>query len=156
MNVILNVNSEEVAQSLWQIIQQNLSRDPDKLSWVTQQQIKQAIIPIVSSTRRGFATVPITQIGDQLEKITRRALIVDAPNRSAVDREILTRDIVANMMSTLKNIVPNEQKFTKNIPARRMITGGPLKKIPELDSSYVTFQVKVQKRDISKVFRSMM
>ncbi|XP_033208009.1 uncharacterized protein LOC117167292 isoform X2 [Belonocnema kinseyi] len=156
VNVVLNVNSEEVAQRLWQIIQDNLMQDPNKLSHVTQEQLKQAIMPIVSNTRRGLTTVPITEIGDKLEEITRKCLIMDNPKRPPVDREILTRDIVADMMSTIKNVVHKGQSHKEKVPTRRMMEhGGNPRKESAADNPYATFQVKIQRSEILKVIRSM-
>ena len=159
VNVVLNVDPEEVAQRLWKIIQENLNQkaNPDSRT-LTKQQLKRAITPLVSSTRRGFTEVPIVEIGDHLEKITRRCLTMDDPDRPLVDREIMTKDIVAEMMSTLKDVVtPDKKQLPEDAPSRRMI------EIPEnsteeseSDDRYATLEVKVQRRDIKKIINSML
>ncbi|KAL6255055.1 hypothetical protein P5V15_013388 [Pogonomyrmex californicus] len=82
----------------------------------------------------------------ELDKITRRALTRDAPTINILDEEIMTRDIVADMMVSLKMFLSKEIKSEideTDTPNRRS-----LHRPIATNDDYVTIRIKIRKKDI--------
>jgi len=108
VNVIVNVDAQKVAEELWKIIETHLNNDTDLTSSKSiQKDLEDAIIPLVLSSRRDSSS-SIFQVANQLDNITRKVLIKDKSDINMLDEEIMVRDIVANMMATLKMIMSKE------------------------------------------------
>jgi len=108
VNVIVNVDAQKVAEELWKIIETHLNDDTDLMSSKSiQKDLEDAIIPLVSPSRRK-SSPSVFQVANQLDNITRKALIKNELDINMLDEEIMARDIVANMMATLKMILSKE------------------------------------------------
>jgi len=115
VNVIVNVDAQKVAEELWKIIETHLNNNTDLTSSESiQKDLEDAIIPLVSPSRRD-SSPSIFQVANQLDNITRKALIKNKSDINMLDEEIMARDIVADMMTTLKRILSKETPSQLNI-----------------------------------------
>ncbi|XP_011688271.1 PREDICTED: putative uncharacterized protein DDB_G0286901 [Wasmannia auropunctata] len=165
VNVIVNINAQNVAQELWKIIESRLNNRSDHITSLKniKKDLEDAIIPLLHS-RRGIS--PSTfQVADQLDKITRRALIRDTPDINMLDEEIMTRDIVADMMASLKVVLSkgNQSKTDKknksktdnrnnkkDKPGRRMLQQSVTTAMSDdnKQNDYVNVRIKMHRKDI--------
>ncbi|KAL0124699.1 hypothetical protein PUN28_006507 [Cardiocondyla obscurior] len=142
VNVIVNVNAQELAQELWKIIESRLN---NKTNNVTNPQsiisdLEKAVGPIVSPSRRSNIAPSVLQVANELDKITRKALNLNAPNMNMLDEEIMTRNIVANMMAFLKMILAMPHHFATT-PDRIIMKR----------KTYVDVEIKIREKDILNV-----
>ncbi|KYN07169.1 hypothetical protein ALC62_01835 [Cyphomyrmex costatus] len=85
--------------------------------------LKEAVISLVPHNRRGRTFPSIFQVATQLDKIARRAITRDTPSINMLDEEIMARDIVADMMASLKMILSKQThlKTNQKDSSRRMM-----------------------------------
>ncbi|KAM0731097.1 hypothetical protein ACS0PU_002579 [Formica fusca] len=153
VNIIVNLNPQEVAEELWKVIQARLNNRTDHptSSRSTIQELEKAVIPLTTPTRRGTSQ-SIFQVASQLDKIARRALTRDTPNRSLLDEEIMARDIVADMMTALKVMISKtiQSKINEaNVSSRRTNSiHSPVKIYDNEKDDYVNIRIKIRRQDI--------
>ncbi|RLU21612.1 hypothetical protein DMN91_005985 [Ooceraea biroi] len=132
VNIIVNVDTKALAEELWKLIEIHLTNISDVSS---QQKIienlEKAITPLISPTTARKSMSSTYQVATELDQITRNALNTYFPATNILDKEIMTRDIVANMMSsikafllkTLKNqIIPCIKRLTQSRKETRRLT----------------------------------
>nr|XP_012219763.1 PREDICTED: LOW QUALITY PROTEIN: uncharacterized protein LOC105670686 [Linepithema humile] len=104
VNVIVNLDPREVAEELWKVMEARLSNGTSHItsSKSAIRDLKNTVQPILSSSRRDGTLPSAFQVAGQFDQITRRALTRDTSTINSLDEEILTRDIVADMMFCLK------------------------------------------------------
>ncbi|XP_024872849.1 uncharacterized protein LOC112455276 [Temnothorax curvispinosus] len=154
VNIIVNVDPQEVAQELWKIIDARLNNNTNHItsSQSIMKDLEDAITPLVSPSRRGIPPSAF-QVADQLDKITRRALTRDAPSMNMLDEEIMTRDIVADMMASLKIILSKDTQVKtdkKDTSGRRMMQR-PVTTTMSYDdelNDYANIRIKIRRKDI--------
>lgn len=151
MNIIVNVNPEEVAKELWKVIEARLNNGTDHPtnSRNAIRDLEKVVTPLVSSSRRSSAQPSAYQVANELDRITRRALARDSPGISLMDEEIMTRDIVADMMVSLKMIQSRLEET--DAPSRRMFEPVAATSDDERDD-YVNVRIKIRRRDILDAF----
>ncbi|KAH0549016.1 hypothetical protein KQX54_005181 [Cotesia glomerata] len=128
VNIVVNVDPKEVAKELWKILEKRLDNPPSRRSQTSKEMIKELetiVSPIVLPSRR--ANEPSAfEIADALDHVTRKALQVDSVERSSMEKEILTRNIVANMMKTLDDVKKVESQLS--LPSEGVINYGQTRK----------------------------
>lgn len=153
VNVVVHLNSKEVAEELWKVIQTHLDNDIGYFnSRNVIKDLERVVMPVVSSSRRSVMPQSIVQVANKFDKITRRVLTRDAPTMNAIDEEIKTRDIVADMMASLKMILLRkiqdriEETENKEFEGRRM--HGPVTTDNVKRDDYVDVRIKIHREDI--------
>lgn len=149
INVIMNImDTQEIAMELWKMIEARLSNRTNHLtsSESTIKELEKAVTPFVSPTRRGTSQSAF-QVASQLDKITRRVLTRDTPNIDLLDEEIMTRDIVADMMSSLKMKTIQSKIDETDVSSRRAIHS-PVKILSDEKDDYVNVRIKIRRKDI--------
>lgn len=145
------MDPQEVAEELWQMIEARLSNRTNHLTSSENaiKELKRAVAPLMSPTRRGTSQSAF-QVASQLDKITRRALTRDTPNIDLLDEEIITRDIVADMMSCLKLILSKtiRSKIDEADVSSRRTIQSPVKIHDEEKDDYVNIRIKIRRKDI--------
>ncbi|XP_032670240.1 uncharacterized protein LOC116843701 [Odontomachus brunneus] len=151
INIIVNVDPEEVAKELWKVIEARLNNGTDHpiSSWNAIRDLEKVVTPLVSPSRRSSTQPSAYQVANELDRITRRALTRDSPGISLIDEEIMTRDIVADMMVSLKMIQSRSEGT--NAPSRRMYDPVAATSDDERDD-YVNIRIKIRRRDILNAF----
>ncbi|XP_011067251.1 PREDICTED: uncharacterized protein LOC105153842 [Acromyrmex echinatior] len=119
-NKNVNVKAQELTQELWKIIDSHLNTNYVTSSKSIEKDLKNAIMPLVSHNRRSGTSPPVFQVATQLDKITRRAITREFPSINKLDEEIMAKDIVADMMVSLKTIL-SKQIDPKDSHNRRMM-----------------------------------
>ncbi|KAL6428766.1 hypothetical protein ACFW04_007971 [Cataglyphis niger] len=150
VNIIVNMNPQQVAEELWKVIEARLSNRTSHLtsSKSTIQELTKVVIPLTTPTRR--TSQSIVQVASQFDKIARRALTRDAPNRDVLDEEIMTRDIVADMMTSLKMIISKtiQSKIEESDESNRRTIHSPVKIYDNEKDDYVNIRLKIRRQDI--------
>lgn len=144
------MDPQEVAEELWQMIEARLSNRTNHLtsSQSIIKELKRAVTPLMLPTRRGTSQNAF-QVASQLDKITRRALTRDTPNINLLDEEIITRDIVADMMSCLKLILSKTiRSRIDEVDVSSRIIHSPVKIQDEEKDEYVNIRIKIRRKDI--------
>lgn len=151
VNIIVNVDAEEVAKELWKVIEARLNNGTGHLtnSWKAIRDLETVVAPIVSPNRRSTTQPSAYQVANELDRITRRALTRDTPGISLLDEEIMARDIVADMMVSLKMIQSRIDET--DAPSRRMYDSVATVNDDDRDD-YVTVRIKIRRRDILEAF----
>ncbi|XP_034940237.1 uncharacterized protein [Chelonus insularis] len=111
VNIVVNVDPKEVAKELWSIIEERMDKPPSRRSPLTQQimtELENIITPIIRPTRRSQPSA--YEVAAALDHVTRRAFKNDIGQSNAIENEIVTRNTVADMMSTLKEIQSQEKQ----------------------------------------------
>lgn len=158
VNIIVNINAQEVAQELWKIIETRLNNQTSHVtsSKSIMKDLEEAVIPLVLPTRRGKTSLSAFQVANQLDKITRRALIRDTPAINVLDKEIMARDIVADMMASLKMILSKEAQLTdKNDNTLNRMTHHVVTTTMSNDNKqddYMNIRIKIHRKDILDAF----
>lgn len=143
------MDPREVAKELWKVIEARLNNGTGHLtnSKNAIRELEKAVIPLVSTSRRGATPPSAYQVASEFDRITRRVLTRDAPAMNTMDEEIMTRDIVADMMVSLKMLLSKtiQSKIDEvdALTTRRM-------QIPTMDyeDDYVDIMVKIRRKDI--------
>ncbi|XP_020278064.1 uncharacterized protein LOC109851899 isoform X2 [Pseudomyrmex gracilis] len=159
VNIIVNLDPREVAEELWRVIEDRLT-NRSKHAIGSQNAIKSlenAVTPLVSPTRRGIQP-SIYQIASKFDDIARRMLTRDTPSMDMLDEEILTRDIVADMMACLKTILSKtvtqtldeENMFTRRTLQHRQQSNSIAINTDEQNDDYISIVVKIHRKDILK------
>lgn len=151
----MNVNAQELAEELWKIIESRLNNDTDHLtsSKSILKDLQDAVIPLVSPSRRSTTLPSAFQVASHLDEITRRALTRDAPSINMLDEEIMTRDIVADMMASIKIFLSKQTQVKANkrhSPQRRMLHS-PVSTTTDDDNEqddYANVRIKINRKDI--------
>ncbi|KYN45150.1 hypothetical protein ALC56_00400 [Trachymyrmex septentrionalis] len=110
----------------------------------------------MSDKRRSRTFSPIFQVAIQLDKITQKAIIRDFPSINKLDEEIMARDILADMMASLKMILSKQIPKTnqKDSHNRRMIQrSGKIIMLDEDEQNYVNVRMKIHRNDILNALR---
>ncbi|XP_036144293.1 uncharacterized protein LOC118646106 [Monomorium pharaonis] len=152
VNVIVNVNAQELALELWKIIESRLNNCTNHTSSSNSivEDLKEAITPLVSPNRRS-STPSAFQVASQLDSITRRALIRNMPNINMLDEEIMARDIVADMMASMKIFL--SKQAAKKGPSRRMMhRPAATTMYDNKEDNYVNIRIKINRKDIFNAF----
>lgn len=107
VNIVMNLEAKEVARELWKLIEMRLNNTTaTEVSTRTEgniiEKLEDAVTPFVSPSRRNLPFASAYQVATNLDQITRNTLVKHLPAMNVLDKEIMTRDIVANMMTTLK------------------------------------------------------
>ncbi|EFN75598.1 hypothetical protein EAI_04564 [Harpegnathos saltator] len=147
VNIIVNVDPEQVAKELWKVIEARLNNSTSHPtnSWNAIKDLEKVVASLVSPNRRSSAQPSAHQVANELDRITRRALSRGIPNINLMDEEIMTRDIVADMMVSLKMI--QSRAYETDAPVRRMYE--PATSAENDDSEdYVNVRIKIRRRDI--------
>lgn len=159
VNIIVNVNAQEMAQELWKIIKARLNNQTNHItsSKNIMKDLEEAVIPLVSSTKRDGTSPSAFQVANQLDKITRRALTRDTPAINVLDKEIMARDIVADMMASLKIILSkdNQLKTDKNATLNRKMMHHVITTTMSNDNEqddYMNIRIKIHRKDILDAF----
>lgn len=154
VNIIVNVNPEDVARELWKMIEARLNNGTSHftISRNTIRDLEQVVAPLVMPSRRSAMQLSAYQVASELDRITRKALTHDTPGMSLMDEEIMTRDIVADMMISLKTIQSKIEE--EDEPERRMFESVTTEKNVHDDEQdeYVKIRIKIRKRDIINAF----
>ncbi|CAL1681859.1 unnamed protein product [Lasius platythorax] len=150
VNIIVNLDPQEVAKELWKVIEARLSNHTGHItnSKNAIKELEKAVTPFVSPTRRGISQSAF-QVASQLDKITRRTLTRDKPTMDMLDEEIMTRDIVADMMTSLKMILSKtiQSKIDEIDVSGRRAIHSPVKMYDDEDD-YVNVRIKMRRKDI--------
>lgn len=136
-----------MAQELWKVMQAHFNNSIHLTSSKSiMKDLKEAVTPLVSSTRKSRIFLSAFQVASQLDKITRKALTRDAPTMNMLDKEIMARDIVADMMVSLKLILSAKTELNfANTFSRRTIHS-PI--VTNNNDDYVDIKVKIHRKDI--------
>lgn len=153
VNVIVNLNVQDVAEELWKVIEARLNNRTHLTSSKSiMKDLKEAVTPLVSPTRKSKTSPSVFQVASQLDKITRRALTRDTPTMNMLDEEIMARDIVTDMMVSLKMYLSKKTKLkdNENIFSRRTIYP-PISMNNNEQDDYINVKVKIRRKDILDV-----
>ncbi|KAG7189359.1 hypothetical protein KM043_017009 [Ampulex compressa] len=155
VNIIVNIDAREVAKELWKVIENRLGNGTARTANTrnTIKDLERAVAPLVSPTRRGGVPPSAHQLANNLDRITRRALIRTSRDRDDIEEEIMTRDIVADMMVSLKLMLESAEqskvdKMPKEIGTRRMQDSRM-----EEEDEYVHIGVKIKRMDVVRALR---
>ncbi|XP_018406154.1 PREDICTED: uncharacterized protein LOC108782378 [Cyphomyrmex costatus] len=156
ININVNVNAEELAQELWKIIETRLNNRTNHISSSKSimKDLKEAVISLVPHNRRGRTFPSIFQVATQLDKIARRAITRDTPSINMLDEEIMARDIVADMMASLKMILSKQThlKTNQKDSSRRMMQRfDTTMSDNDEQNNYVNVRIKIHRKDILDV-----
>jgi len=154
----VNVNAQEMAQELWKIIKTRLNNQTNITSSKNIiKDLEEAVIPLVLPTKRDETSPSAFHVANQLDKITRRALTRDTPAINILDKEIMARDIVADMMASLKIILSKEnqlktdKKATLNRKMMHHVVTTTMSNDDEQDD-YMNIRIKIHRKDILDAF----
>lgn len=156
VNVIVNMDPKEVAEELWKLIEARLNNGTNYItnSQSTIKDLENAIEPLLSSTRRDGTSVSVYQVANELDKITRKALTRNTPTINTLDKEIMIRDIVADMMAYLKIFMSETIKSKNKVmhtSSRRILHNPPTINNNEQED-YVIINIKIYKKDLINAF----
>ncbi|KAG5306830.1 EFCB1 protein, partial [Acromyrmex insinuator] len=146
-NKNVNVKAQELTQELWKIIDSHLNTNYVTSSKSIEKDLKNAIMPLVSHNRRSGTSPPVFEVATQLDKITRRAIIREFPSINKLDEEIMAKDIVADMMISLKTIL-SKQIDPKDSHNRRMMQRSDSTMSDDDEQNYVNVRIKIHRKDI--------
>ncbi|XP_014484119.1 PREDICTED: uncharacterized protein LOC106749310 [Dinoponera quadriceps] len=160
VNIIVNVDPQEVAKELWKVIEARLnSTGHPTHAWNAIKDLEKVVAPLVMPGRRSLTQPSAYHLATEFDQIARRALTRDTPGLNLMDQEIMIRDIVAEMMVSLKMIQSKieEASFnhfglrTEATPNRRMYE--PITTVSDDEhNDYVNVKIKMRKQDILDVF----
>lgn len=155
----MNLDTKEVAEELWKVIEARLTNRSNHTigSQSAIKALENVVTPLVSPTRRGIQP-SIYQVASKFDDIARRTLTRDTPSMDMLDEEIMTRDIVADMMACLKTILSKtvtqtldeENTFTRRTLQHRQQSNFVAINNDEQDDDYISIVVKIHKKDILK------
>ncbi|XP_011496970.1 PREDICTED: uncharacterized protein LOC105361476 isoform X2 [Ceratosolen solmsi marchali] len=123
VNIIVNMDPKQIASELWNVIKEHLGTASAKDAAVTMREIESVITPVVNPSRRG-GVIPVTQIADDLETITRRLIINENPSIDPMKLETITKEVSSDLMASLQsfwygvNIDDKESKRKKSIDSQ--------------------------------------
>lgn len=145
----MNVNPQEVAKELWKLIEARLNNGTGHPtnSWNTIKDLEKVVTPLVLGNRRSLTQPTAYHVASELDRITRRAIARDSPEIGLMDEEIMTRNIVADMMVSLKTVQSRSEEANK--PSKRMYDSNVMTNNDEQDD-YVN--VKIRRQDILRAF----
>ncbi|XP_057331452.1 uncharacterized protein LOC130671525 [Microplitis mediator] len=133
VNIVVNVDPKDVAKELWKIIEKRMDNPPSRRSQLSHDVIRELeniVTPIVIPSRRKNEPSAF-EIADALDHVTRKALKDGSKERSSMEDEILTRNIVANMMKTLHEVQTIESKYMR--PSESVLKYGQTRKSLKTD-----------------------
>lgn len=158
VNVIVNLDPKNVALELWKLMRNRISNNTR--NFISEQNIiddlETAVMPFVTPSRRTMTPLYAYQVATDLDQIIRTAFIRNFPNMNLLDVEVTTRNIVANMMATLKILVSrnsigsadddDDADVDARLSGRRMIHAAHDDSRHRDD--YVDVQIKIRRKDI--------
>lgn len=147
---MVSMDPQKVAEELWKVIEARLNNRTDHLTSSKSiiQELTKAVVPLMTPTRR--TSQSIFQVASQLDKIARRALTRDVPNRDMLDEEIMARDIVADMMTSLKMMISKtiQSKIGESDVSNRRTIHSPVKIYDNEKDDYANIRLKIRRQDI--------
>lgn len=151
VNIIVNLNIQEVAKELWKVIEARLTNRTTNIASSENaiKELEKVVQPLMSPTRR-VGTHSAFQMASQFDKITRRTLTRDKPTMSELDAEIMTRDIVADMMTSLKMIISQtvQSKLDEAAVSNRRAMHSSAKIYEDDEDDYVNVRIKIRRKDM--------
>lgn len=141
VNIIVNVDPRDIAEELWKLIQNRLSKNSTRRFLHTSKhlgELRKIVQPLVTTkpSHGGSLKASVQEVADELDDVAREALIKDDPVRDPIELEILARGIVGDMMALLKKIF-RERKPETN------------------DDEYLTLAVKIRKKELRNTISAM-
>jgi hypothetical protein len=138
------MDPKQIASELWNVIKEHLGTSSAKDAAVTMRQIESVITPVVNPSRRG-GIIPVTQVADDLETITRRLIISENPSIDPMKLETITKEVSSDLMASLQNFWYGVNIDEKNGKEKKLIDS----QNNNSNDHYVDLRVKIEKNDLA-------
>ncbi|XP_015111070.1 uncharacterized protein LOC107037181 [Diachasma alloeum] len=126
VNVVVTVDPKTVASELMKLIEERTGKHQGRRTldtYHTMEDIEKVITPVLAPARRSNAPSAF-ETAYALDHITRRALTKDGTKPPTIEEEIATRNVVAEMMKTLRSLTEGEAK--KDEPKKKQQGAVPI------------------------------
>ena len=141
------MDPKQVAAELWNVMREHLGTLDPRQAAMTMRQIESAITPVVMPSRRG-GNIPVAQVAQELESITRHLITNENPSIDPMELETLTKEVSSDLMQSLQSfwygveVDPAERKKGKDRSKKKLTVDDA--------SEYIDFAVKIKKSELSE------
>ena len=157
VNLIVNVDPKDVAKELYKLIENRIDPGTGRRAPInreTIEELEKIVGPVVSPTRRSHRPSAF-EIAYSLDHVTRKAILGDHLTDPTIDDEIVTRDIVADMMQKLKVISDqenrrNEKLYRTHDASRRSMQVSVDDDRDDNDDDTISVTVKILRSELAK------
>ncbi|XP_063993503.1 uncharacterized protein LOC135171099 [Diachasmimorpha longicaudata] len=112
VNVVVTVDPKTVASELMKLLEARAGKHQGRRAldaYQTVLDIEKAITPLLAPARRANSLSPF-ETAYALDHIARRTITKDGSKPPTIEEEIATRDVVADMMKTLRSLTEGESE----------------------------------------------
>lgn len=148
---MLTLDPKAVASELMKLIEEKTGQQYTRRTldgWQKMEEIEKVIAPVLNSARYRMEGPSASEVASALDTIARRAITQDAKKSPTIDDEIATRDVVAKMMMTLKDLTENNSPGPVKSENTRRTLGDTVNSADDDDDDddeLVSFEIRIEK-----------